>query len=92
MTGQGRHAGGKASWGWAAEGAATTYIRRCCDMNSLKSECVVACVLRGYVEDTTVALDDCTTLNGISIWCSEGLYVGGGAALLFNSWQECVRV
>ena len=36
-------------------------------MNSLKSECVVACVLRGYVEDTTVALDDCTTLNGISI-------------------------
>ena len=63
-------------------------------MNSLKSECVVACVLRGYVEDTTVALDDCTTLNGISIKygaAREGLYVGGGAAPLYNSWQECVR-
>ena len=52
------------------------YIRRCYNP---KSECVVVCVLRGYVDDTTVALDDCPTLNGISIWCSEGMYLGGGA-------------
>ena len=57
-------------------------------MNSLKSECVVACVLRGYVEDTTVALDDCTTLNGVSI----RLYGAARGCTLVAAQPPCIAV
>ena len=45
MTGRERHPGGKASWGWAAEGPATIYKETACDCHLctiavVKSECV----------------------------------------------------